>query len=52
MERNGVLVQQKYMEYLGSTMGFIVSLYLASIVDGILVSQLISPAAFAAIMKL
>lgn len=49
MERNGVLVQQKYMEYLGSTMGFIVSLYLASIVDGILVSQLISPAAFAAI---
>lgn len=49
MERSGVLVQQKYMEYLGSTMGFIVSLYLASIVDGILVSQLISPAAFAAI---
>ena len=49
MGRNGVLVQQKYMEYLGSTMGFIVSLYLASIVDGILVSQLISPAAFAAI---
>lgn len=49
MRRNGVLVQQKYMEYLGSTMGFIVSLYLASIVDGILVSQLISPEAFAAI---
>lgn len=49
MGRNGILVQQKYMEYLGSTMGFIVSLYLASIVDGILVSQLISPEAFAAI---
>ncbi|WP_026766066.1 MATE family efflux transporter [Selenomonas ruminantium] len=49
MQRNGILVTQKYMEYLGSTMGFIVSLYLASIVDGILVSQLIGPAAFAGI---
>lgn len=49
MQRNGILVTQKYMEYLGSTMAFIVSLYLAAIVDGILVSQLISPAAFAAI---
>lgn len=49
MQRNGILVIQKYMEYLGSTMGFILSLYLASIVDGILVSQLIGPAAFAAI---
>ncbi len=49
MQRNGILVIQKYMEYLGSTMGFIVSLYLASIVDGILVSQLIGPAAFAGI---
>ncbi len=37
------------MEYLGSTMAFIVSLYLAAIVDGILVSRLLSPAAFAAI---
>lgn len=49
MQRNGILVRQKYMEYLGSTMAFIVSLYLAAIVDGILVSRLISPAAFAAI---
>ncbi|WP_218122869.1 MATE family efflux transporter [Selenomonas ruminantium] len=37
------------MEYLGSTMAFIVSLYLAAIVDGILVSRLLSPDAFAAI---
>lgn len=49
MQRNGILVWQKYREYLGSTMGFIVSLYLAAIVDGILVSQLLGPAAFAAI---
>ncbi len=49
MQRNTVLVRQKYLEYLGSTMGFILSLYLANIADGIVVSQLLGTAAFAAI---
>ena len=43
MQRNGELVRKKYMEYLGSTLAFSLSIYLAAIVDGILVGQLLGP---------
>ncbi len=49
MQRNGVLVKNKYMEYLGSTLAYSISIYLATIVDGMLVGQLIGPESFAAI---
>ncbi len=49
MKRNGILVRKKYREYLFSTMSFSLSIYLAAIVDGILVSRLIGAQAFAAV---
>ncbi|MBQ9596105.1 MAG: ATP-binding protein [Synergistaceae bacterium] len=49
MKRNGILVQKKYLEYLSSTMAFTLSIYIASIVDGLLVGRLIGPGAFTAI---
>lgn len=49
MKRSGTLVRKKYMEYLASTMAFSLSIYVAAIVDGILVGKLISPEAFAAV---
>lgn len=49
MKRNGVLVRKKYLEYLCSTMAFTLSIYVATIVDGILVGKLIGPEAFTAV---
>ena len=49
MQRNGVLVRKKYMEYLGSTLAFSLSIYLATIVDSILVGQLLGPVPMTAI---
>ena len=49
MHRDGDLVRAKYMEYLVSTLAYSLSIYLATIVDGILVGQLIGPVSFAAI---
>ena len=49
MQRNGALVRKKYMEYLGSTLAYSLSIYLATIVDGILVGQLLGPVPMTAI---
>ena len=49
VERSGRLVRKKYIEYLASTMAFSLSIYVAAIVDGILVGKLIGPEAFAAV---
>ncbi len=49
MKRSSALVRKKYIEYLASTMAFSLSIYVAAIVDGILVGKLIGPEAFAAV---
>ena len=49
MKRNWTLVRKKYIEYLISTMAFSLSIYLAVIVDGILVGRLLGPKPFSAI---
>ncbi|MCR5099272.1 MAG: ATP-binding protein [Lachnospiraceae bacterium] len=49
MKRSGALVQKKYMEYLVSTLAYTLSIYLATIVDGILVGQLMGPLPLTAI---
>lgn len=49
MQRNGALVREKYMEYLGSTLAYSLSIYLATIVDSILVGQLLGPVPMTAI---
>ena len=49
MKRNGALVREKYMEYLGSTLASSLSIYLATIVDGILVGQLMGATPLTAI---
>lgn len=43
MQRNVALVRKKYLEYLGSTLAYSLSLYVANIVDAILVGQLLGP---------
>ncbi|MBQ7562907.1 MAG: hypothetical protein IJT16_02835 [Lachnospiraceae bacterium] len=49
LKRNSSLVRKKYLEYLASTLAFTLSIYIASIVDGIMVSRLISPLSLTAI---
>ena len=49
MRRNDALVRKKYIEYLGSTLAYTLSLYLANIVDGIIVGQLLGSVPLTAI---
>ena len=49
MQRNVALVRKKYLEYLGSTLAYSLSLYVANIVDAILVGQLMGPMPLTAI---
>ena len=49
LKRNSSLVRKKYLEYLASTLAFTLSIYIASIVDGIMVSRFISPLSLTAI---
>ena len=49
MQRNNALVRKKYKEYLGSTLAYSLSLYLANIIDAIIVGQMLGPMPLAAI---
>ena len=49
MERNAALLKKKYNSLLVSTLAMTASLYMAGILDGIMVGRIISPLAFSAI---
>ena len=49
MKRKGTLIRQKYNEYLASTLAMSASLYLAAIVDNIMVGNILGAEALAAI---
>ena len=48
-QRKGTLIQKKYREYLTSTLAMSASLYLAAIVDNIMVGKLLGPEALSAL---